>query len=241
MSSPEFDAREFAELAATMQAESTPTETAEQVVAFARQQLDADHAGITLIASGGRGLRSLASTDPVVKAADDLQNELREGPCRDRSWHGQTLAVPDLRDDPRWPRWGPKTAELGITSLLAVELTVKDDRIGSINVYSRLRRDFSQDDLAYAHIFARHAAVALQASMEVANLNVALDARKVIGQAQGILMERYALNEAQAFEILKRYSQDHNVKLRKIAEGLAATRSLPVDTTVSKTTTWSGP
>ena len=63
--------------------------------------------------------------------------------------------------------------------------------------------------------------------MNEAGLNTALDTRKLIGQAQGILMERYHLDEARAFEVLRRYSQDHNVKLRQVAEDLIANRRLP--------------
>jgi AmiR/NasT family two-component response regulator len=63
--------------------------------------------------------------------------------------------------------------------------------------------------------------------MNEAGLNTALDTRKLIGQAQGILMERYGLDEARAFEVLRRYSQDRNVKLREVAEHLIANRQLP--------------
>jgi len=117
---------------------------------------------------------------------------------------------------------------LGVASVLAVELTDVDDRrIGSINVYWTRPRQFTADDVAFANIFARHGALALSRSLDEAGLNVALDSRKLIGQAQGILMERYELDESRAFEVLRRYSQDHNVKLRQVAEHLIATRQLP--------------
>lgn len=225
--SPEINAREFADLAEAMSGESTPVETAEQVVAFAKQQLGADWAGITMITAGGR-LRTLAPTAPLVEDVDVLQYELGEGTCHDSSWTGQTLVANDLRTDPRWPTWGPKVAALGVVSALAAELTRTDDRrIGSINLYWNRPMEISADDAAYAHIFARHAAIALQASFSDAQLHVALDTRKVIGAAQGILMERHGLTMDQAFQVLRRYSQDHNVKLRNIAEQLLATRKLP--------------
>ncbi|MGH3480463.1 MAG: ANTAR domain-containing protein, partial [Nocardioidaceae bacterium] len=117
---------------------------------------------------------------------------------------------------------------LGVACLLAVEFTNADDgRAGSINLYWRRPRCFQADDVAFAYIFARHAAVALEHSLELAGLNVALDGRKLIGQAQGILMERYGLDEKQAFEVLRRYSQGHNLKLRQVAEYLVSTRQLP--------------
>ncbi|WP_370617138.1 GAF and ANTAR domain-containing protein [Mumia qirimensis] len=224
----ELDAREFADIAEALHTRPTPTDTAEQVVAYARDQLDADWAGLTLIRAGGR-LITAAPSDPLVETVDRLQYELDEGPCRDSAWHDRTLVARDLRCDPRWPQWGPKAAALGITSALAAELSSSDRRIGSINLYWRERRDISSDDAAYAHIFARHAALALQESFSHANLHVALDTRKLIGQAQGILMERFGLQGDQAFAVLRRYSQTHNLKLRAVAEELVATRHLPGD------------
>jgi GAF domain-containing protein len=163
-----------------------------------------------------------------VSWADVLQSELDEGPCRDGSWERQTLIVGDLAADGRWRRWAAKVTALGIASMLAAELTGSQARrIGSINVYWTQRRTFSADDIAFVNIFARHAALALAQSWNEAGLNAALDARKLIGQAQGILMEHYGLDETRAFEVLRRYSQDHNVKLRHVASHVIAARQLP--------------
>jgi GAF domain-containing protein len=223
----EFDARAFVELAETLQSAPTPHRTAEEIVGYIRDQLDADHAGITLIRPRRR-LETVAATDPLVEQADHLQYELDEGPCRDSSWHRETLLSSDLAEDSRWPQWARKAAALGIASVLAVELTsVEDRRIGAINVYWTRRRSFTADDVGFANLFARQAALALSTSFNEAQLNVALDTRKLIGQAEGILMERFCLDEPKAFEVLRRYSQDHNMKLRRVAEFLIATRRLP--------------
>jgi GAF domain-containing protein len=222
---PDLDPREFAELAKTLHVAPTPDQTAEEVASFAVQQMDADYAGIALLQRGGR-LETIAATDPLVAQVDALQSELQEGPSRSHT--GEALLAPELRSDARWPRWGPKVTALGIASLLAVDFTTSDGRpAGSINLYWRQPRRFQPDDVAFANIFARHAAVALSSSLEIAGLNVALDGRKLIGQAQGILMERYGLDDSRAFELLRRYSQDHNVKLRQVAEYLVDTRKLP--------------
>jgi GAF domain-containing protein len=226
---PDLNAREFAELASALRSAPTPDRTAAQVVGFAVHQLEADYAGITLLRRGGR-LETIAATDPLVEKLDALQSELGEGISRDPSWHGEALLAVDLGSDSRWPRWGSTAADLGIACLLAVEFTNGDiGRAGSINLYWRRPRCFGADDVAFANIFARHAAVALEHSLELAGLNVALDGRKLIGQAQGILMERHDLDEARAFEVLRRYSQDHNLKLRQVAEHLVATRRLPTE------------
>jgi GAF domain-containing protein len=222
-----LDPMEFVRIAEALRAAPTPSRTAEDIVGYVRDQLDAEHAGITLIRS--RQLETVASTDALVDQADALQYELDEGPCRDSSWQGQTLIVSDLGADGRWPRWATKVTALGISSVLAAELAGSRPhrRLGSINVYWPGRRTFTDDEIAFVNIFARHAALALARSLDEAGLNTALDSRKRIGQAQGILMERYGLDEARAFEVLRRYSQDHNVKLRQVAEDLVTTRKLP--------------
>jgi AmiR/NasT family two-component response regulator len=61
------------------------------------------------------------------------------------------------------------------------------------------------------------------------HLAKALDSRHLIGLAQGILMERFNLDTPRALAILRRYSQDHNVKLREVADQVVTTRGLPDD------------
>ena len=220
----------FAELAATLQSAPTPTETAEDIVRYVRAQLNADQAGIALIRPRHR-METIAPTDPLIEELDRRQAELGEGPCFDNTWPGQTLTRSDLTGDERWPTWAAMASTRGIVSLLATELTtIEDRRIGCITAYWTQRRSFTQDDIAFMAIFARHAALALSRSWNEAGLNTALDTRKLIGQAQGILMERHDLDADGAFEVLRRYSQDHNIKLRDVAANLIETRQLPMET-----------
>jgi len=221
------DALDFAELAASLQSAPTPTETAEDIVRYVQGQLDADNAGISIIRSR-HGLETIAATDPLVEQLDRLQSELGEGPCYGDAGTGQTRTASSLADDERWPRLAAKATGLGVASLLTTALTDVDGRrIGSISTWWTQHRSFTQDDIAFMAIFARHAALALSRSWNEAGLNTALDSRKLNGQAQGILMERHDLDETRAFEVLRRYSQDHNLKLRDVAEHLIATRQLP--------------
>jgi AmiR/NasT family two-component response regulator len=81
--------------------------------------------------------------------------------------------------------------------------------------------------VAFVSIFARDAAIALAESLRETGLYMGMDGRKLIGQAQGLLMERHGLDATEAFEVLRRYSQDHNIKLRYVAEQLLAARQLP--------------
>jgi GAF domain-containing protein len=144
-----------------------------------------------------------------------------------------SVIVTDTRTESRWPTWAKHVHECGIRSLLSVRMYTDDETMGTLNAYSRQPNAFDVDDQAVAHILARHAAVALGSARKIENLWLAVDARKRIGQAQGILMERFDLNADQAFAVLLRYSQDNNVKLRVVADRLVETRQLPMSPVLS--------
>ncbi|WP_262848278.1 GAF and ANTAR domain-containing protein [Mumia quercus] len=225
MNDTRLDHHELADLVEELHAADSPQETAEQVIKNLCEILEMDHAVVTMIRGRGR-LETVAATGDVVVRAEQLQCELSEGPCLSDSWD-QTLRSGDLSVEKRWPRWASAVADLGLSSLLGVSLSPDDRRIGVVSLYSKSARFFNEDDAALAHLFARHAALAIAKAEHQANLVYALDARKLIGQAQGILMERYDLDDARAFEVLRRYSQHHNLKLRNVAEMLVSTRNLP--------------
>ncbi len=201
-------------------------QTAVQIVSFARQVVGTAHAGITLNQRNGR-FTSIGVTDPVVDEADRLQYELREGPCVESTEQAHILLSLDTGRDPRWPRWGPAARDLGLVSVLSAQLRARGRRIGGLNLYGEAPRQFGGDDAAIAHLFAIHAAVALASALEEENLHAALTTRNQIGQAQGILMERFGLTDDQAFATLRRYSQSTNTKLHLVAQTLIATGSLP--------------
>ncbi len=217
----DLDPLELARLAEALRVAPTQSRTVEETVDYVRQQLYADHAGITLIR--GDRLETAVATGHVVSLADAFQHELGEGPGRDSSWHRQTLLIEDLAEDRRWPKWASAVTALGVASVLAAELRGHGARrLGSINIYCTQRRTFTADDIAFANIFARHAAIGLAESLHETGLHIALDSRKLIGQAQGILMERHGLDATGAFDVLRRYSEVHNIKLRYVAEHLIA-------------------
>lgn len=233
MTESQLNAAGFAELAEELFAAASPTETAEQVVAMAQAELEADVVGLTMIRGGGR-LETVAATGPIAVEADRLQTALADGPCRGRSWSQHAVISSQLARDELWPIWAPRVSELGVSSLVVIELCSEHRRIGVLSLYWRQPQVFADDDIALAHVFARHAALAIASAERGANLEVALDGRKLIGMAQGILMERYGLDDARAFEVLKRYSQDHNIKLRRVAADLVATRALPAEFPLKK-------
>lgn len=219
-------AHPLAELVSTLTETNTLDATVEQVVRFARETVDADYAGLTIIKPRGKGFDTLAPTDQIVWDVDELQHELREGPCVQAATESRTLWSDDLRVDPRWPRWGPAAAERGIHSVLSIELHSQGERIGAMNLYGSGYSQFDREDALTARLFAYHAASALAADQREKHLELALDHRTAIGQAQGILMERFGISAEQAFNVLRRHSQDRNIRLKQIADDLIRNRDL---------------
>lgn len=195
------------------------------VIEMATTSGPCDAASITLL-ERDRSLTTVASSNDLVRQADSLQYELDEGPCLDAVWTDGLFVVPDLVADGRWPRWAPRAAELGVTAILAVHLFT-DRALGALNLYSLQPRTYDHSDVEAARIVAAHGSVVLAYSRTEQNLWQAIDSRNLIGQAQGILMERFGLTPDSAFAVLRRYSQHHNRKLAVLAEELVSTGRLP--------------
>ena len=200
-------------------------ETVEAVVQFALQALDCSHAGIALHSRGRPQVP--AATDPLVCEIFQHAMATGHGPLVEAMRTGQDVLVRDTATDPRWPQWAAEVRELGVRAVLDVPLTTATGSVGMLGLYSTTPDAFGPDDIAVAHILARHASVALASARHEANLAQAVDARKLVGQAMGILMERYDLDSDRAFTVLRRYSQDTNTKLRDVAQQLIDTRKLP--------------
>lgn len=177
--------------------------------------------GITVRRRRGR-LETLAHTDELALRCDELQYDLDEGPCVSSVEDDKPFLIRSTAHDHRWPRWGPKVADLGVHSLVSAQLsaaTLDPDRdpLGAINIYAREADAFDAADVERLHVYGVHAGNALAMAHMVTTLQEAVEGRHEIGLAQGILMSRYGLDREQAFESLRRYSNHANVKLREVA------------------------
>ncbi|WP_332665627.1 GAF and ANTAR domain-containing protein [Aeromicrobium sp.] len=217
----------FASLAESLADIEGVTETIDQIVSFAVEAIDTTYGGITLIKSGGRSFSTVGATHQSVIEADRIQYELRQGPCVDAAADAKIVVSSYLATDERWPNWGPKASALGFNSVLSAELHARGRRIGALNLYGTSEANFSPEDIALAALFARQGALALGYARSEEGLREALETRTVIGQAQGLLMERFDIDPDRAFATLRRYSQHHNVKLKVLCHKLVETRALP--------------
>ena len=187
------------------------------------------HGEVSLLLVQQRQLVVAGSTDKSVATATAGQLDLGEGPALDAARGPSQVACADLAAAPDWPRWSPCAYSLGWRSWLSVRLSSRSQRcLGVLDVASRNPDDIDAD---LASILAAHLAVAIDSVRLQETLLLAQDAQMHVGQAVGLLMERYQLTADQALAVLRRYSQQRQVKLREIATDLLATRALPnVDT-----------
>jgi GAF domain-containing protein len=218
----------YAEWAVALHDSPTVAETVDAVVRFALKALGCSYAGVAMVTRGRRP-EVAAVTDPVVEEIYQLQIAAGHGPLVTVLTEQGTVLIRDTLTDTRWPQWAAKVAGLGVRSVLDVPLATRRDSrtVGVLGLYNDRADAFSADDEAVAHILARHASVALATARHEENMAQAVDARKLVGQAMGILMERFDLDADRAFAVLRRYSQDNNKKLRDVALELIQTRRLP--------------
>lgn len=217
----------LAAAARSMRSEHDVQGTLQRAVELAPEVIKGcDQAGVSMVRARKR-VDTPAATDDVVRRCDQIQYELNEGPCLDAIWHTETVSSADLGNDDRWPIWGRRVSELGMRSALCFQLFTDQDNLGALNLYSTDLDGFGDDDYENGLALAAHVAVALAAAQEVESLNSAVASRTVIGQAEGILMERYDLQAEEAFAVLRRVSQDSNVKVAEIASDLVRTRQTP--------------
>lgn len=201
-------------------------QTAERFLDYVSTAIGARHASVVLIQRGGR-LEPVAATGELVEEAERSQLELGEGPTQLTVNDETNVLSEDATEDPRWPSWASRVAATGLRGILSVRLRTRATTVGALTLYSEQPGRFTETDESVAQLYADHAAVAVTNARSESTLWQAIEARKQIGQAQGILMERFGLTGPQAFSVLRRYSQDNNIKLRDVARQLIATRNLP--------------
>ena len=183
-------------------------------------------AALVVPAGPGR-LAARASSGEKTLQMVGLQNEVGQGPGLDAVSRPEPVQVPDLDAESRWPQFTPAARELGVRSLLSVPLVAGTTILGSLTLAASLPHAFDGESEAMAGLFAAHATIALSGQEWQRNLTTALGSRDVIGQAKGILMERFKITPDAAFALLVKASQRTHTKLRTISEELCRTGVLP--------------
>ncbi|MGV9214032.1 ANTAR domain-containing protein [Micromonospora sp. RB23] len=199
-----------------------------RVAGLARQAVTpARHVSVTLL-SGSAG-RTAAFTSELAHDLDGWQYELGRGPCLDASTSGDTLSLPDLSAEQRWPAWARRAHAAGVGSSVSIGLPIQESVVGALNVYGGSANAFDPAAIVVAERFASYAAVAIanahlfdNAATMAEQMRQAMRSRAVIEQAKGIIMGERRCSPEEAFALLSKVSQDSNLKVREVAEALVA-------------------
>lgn len=182
----------------------------------------ADTAGVLLVSKGGK-FESLSGTSDLIYELDRLQEQCKEGPCLDAAVNDLVVRTEDFQTESRWPQYSRGVCEMGVRSSISFKLYTGERTAGALNVFSRTPHSFDADAEIIGSILAAHAAAAILASRDSQQLQAALLSRDLIGQAKGILMERFSIDAVGAFEMLRKLSQQMNLRLAEIAQRVVDT------------------
>jgi transcriptional regulator with GAF, ATPase, and Fis domain len=220
-------AARFAEISDDLLRDPSEEVTFEAVVRRAVDVVPGCDACSVTLRKRRRQAETVASTDPAVDTLDAAQYSLGEGPCLTAAFEQGLVVSADAAHDGRWPQWSSRAGDLGVGSALAIRLHTQRETLGALNLYSRTRHAFDDEAVDIAVIFAAHATHAMAKARLVTGLHTAMESRHSIGIAQGVLAVRYGITYERAFEVLHRYSNDTNTKLRDVAALVIEQRNLP--------------
>jgi GAF domain-containing protein len=218
----------FARLSGVLLSEQTVRTALDLVIELAFQfSPSTAGVGVSLL-SEERKLTTTAS-DPLVQRADALQYELDEGPCLAAWRQRQTVRVDDMTTESRWPLWTAAVEPLGFRASLSAPLIAGGETLGAIKLYSDQPHSYTEHDETVLALFGRQAAVLLanvqsyESNRQLTEqLKEALTTRDLIGQAKGIIMAEHHVDDATAFAMLVRLSQQGHEKLRDVARHVVA-------------------
>jgi transcriptional regulator with GAF, ATPase, and Fis domain len=220
--------REIADLVQTLEHRHVDLDTAlEELTAGAVDaMLGARYAGITLASRDGK-VTSPSSTDRYPVLLDEIQQRHQQGPCLSAPWEHHIIRIDDMTLEKRWPLYTRHALrETPIRSMIAFQLFADHNHMGALNFYAEAPRAFDEDATETGYILASHTAVAWSMVRRDEQFRSALASRDIIGQAKGMIMERFKIDALQAFELLKRLSQSSNTPLTAVARQLVESETV---------------
>jgi GAF domain-containing protein len=185
-----------------------------------RHVAGSQYAGITL-AEKGKAVTNVVATHRYPMVLDAIQDRCKEGPCLSAAWLHHIMYVDDLNVDQRWPLYRQHALEeTPIRSIVSYELYDDGESMAALNFYAEHPHAFTDESRELGGVFATHVALAWSMMRRQDQFRSALASRDIIGQAKGVVMERFNLDAVEAFDLLTRLSQQSNTKLIEIARSL---------------------
>ena len=188
-----------------------------------------DHASI-MLRQNGRFLTAAASSE-VARQIDRVERELHEGPCVDAILEEAAQVDADLTEDSPWPELADRVLDqTTVRGMAGFRLMAGEEKVGALNFFSETPGALTGEAIDQASVLAAFASVAILAvhsQEQAATLKSGLQSNREIGKAIGLLMAFHKVGDDEAFDILRKTSQDLNVKLPTIAGEVVAYHNKP--------------
>jgi hypothetical protein len=169
-------------------------------------------------------LITVATSDRAAWEADQVEFDTDDGPCVEALRTGAVFKAIDLAEERRWPAWAAVATLLGFSSAAGIPAEISPGHRIALNLYAPAPQAFDEQTLHRATLFAEEVARTIPAAVRLfeaderaSHLEQALVSRSTIDQALGVLMAQNQCTRDAAFGILRRASQNRNVKLRDVA------------------------
>lgn len=202
-------------------------ETLQRIVDRAEEYLDACDGVSMMFIRGGRYISSPAYSSKVAYDSDLAQYNTGQGPCLGAIAEHKTIVIDDLEQEQRWPQYRERALQLGVRSMLSLQLFVTGETLGALDMYSKKPHAFDRRSVALGQVFASHASVAMKAAIEMAGLEQTMESRDLIAQARGIIMEGEQVTFAQALERLHELSAARGLSITEVAHQIVGAGDAP--------------
>ena len=217
-------ARTFVMLADSLVEDYDIVDLLDRLAAACVRLLGVTAAGLLLNDQQG-SLAVVASSSEETRLLEIFQLQNDQGPCLDCVRTGTAVISGDLdADRGRWPLFASFALEAGFRSVAALPLRLREQTIGGLNLFDGRAVPVPPDDQQLAQALADVATIGIlqqrtahRSAMLNDHLQRALNSRVVVEQAKGVLAERNGMSMETAFDALRQYARDQNVKLTDLA------------------------
>lgn len=183
------------------------------------------HAGGLMLVDGAGELQLMTSTSEAANFVEIMQLNAAAGPCIDCFRTGKAVAVTDISVSEGWPSFREAALGQGFKSVLATPMKLRGKIIGTMNLFGDVLGEVTARDAAVAQALADVATIGILQERVIRDgqlmeeqLHRALDSRVLIEQAKGVIANELSIGMESAFGLLRKYSRDHNLTIRSVAE-----------------------
>jgi transcriptional regulator with GAF, ATPase, and Fis domain len=174
---------------------------------------------------------TVGASDSIAYRIDDMERQAGDGPCVDAIEEETPQVETDLTTPNQWPQLAKRiVAETPVRGAMGFRILVDKRKTGALNLFSDTAGVFNTESAGQAIVLASFASVAINAiaqGEDVSTLRRGLLSNREIGKAVGMMMVLHGVDEQSAFDMLRRYSQDLNIKLADVARSVIDNRGKP--------------